>query len=81
MSKMEVTRNGILDRDLFLIFILELLIKKPMFLSEEWVLAIGQPRYPGSPGPEALRPTLSGGVPFSSGSKFCSFCAKVVEKG
>jgi hypothetical protein len=62
---MEDRRNGILDRDPFLVFIPELLMKKPIFLSEEWVLAVGQPRYPGSPGPEALRPTLTGGVPFS----------------
>ncbi len=41
------------------------LTKKPILLSEEWALAVGQPRYPSSLGPEALRPTLSGGVPFS----------------
>jgi hypothetical protein len=44
---MRVRRNGILDRDPFLIFISELLIKKPFLLSEEWVLAVGQPRHPG----------------------------------
>jgi hypothetical protein len=40
-------------------------MKKPFLLSEEWVLAVGQPRYPISLGSEALRPTLWGGLPFS----------------
>jgi hypothetical protein len=42
------------------------LIKKTHSPSEEWALMIGQPRYPSSLGPEALRPTLSGGVAFST---------------
>jgi hypothetical protein len=69
-------------------FIPKLLIKKSIPLSKKWALTVGQPRYAGSPGPEALparreqggRPTLSAGVLFSCRPLYAVLMPKPYEK-